>query len=180
MNIHAYTERLILRDAELSDVDDWFEMDSDPEVHRYIDNAPVTSKDEIATMIGMVRQQYADVGVGRWSVVERTTGECVGWAGLKRCVGPINGHRDFMDLGYRFKRKHWGKGYATEAARAALETCLDRFASTLPLRTVFAFIDVRNDASRNVLLKLGFTRHSTFLYEGFDAEWLVLSCEDRW
>ncbi|MFM7774097.1 MAG: GNAT family N-acetyltransferase [Candidatus Kapaibacterium sp.] len=179
MNIHAYTERLILRDAELSDVEDWFEMDADPEVHRYIDNSPVTSKDEIEKVIGMVRQQYADVGIGRWSVVDRTTGECVGWAGLKRCAGPVNGHYDFMDLGYRFKRKHWGKGYATESSRAALETCLDRFASSLPLHTVYAITDVRNDASKHVLLKLGFTLQSTFLYDGLDADWFELPCADR-
>ncbi|MFM8569419.1 MAG: GNAT family N-acetyltransferase, partial [Candidatus Kapaibacterium sp.] len=72
-----------------------------------------------------------------------------------------------------------GKGYATESSRAALETCLDRFASSLPLHTVYAITDVRNNSSKHVLLKLGFTHHSTFLYDGLDADWFELPCADR-
>ena len=121
MKIFAETERLILREVEYTDENDLFEMDSDPEVHLYIENNPVKSIDEITKVIEMLKKQYIENGIARWAVVDKATNECVGWSGLKYFREPLNNHNDFYELGYRFKRKHWGKGFATESSIAILD-----------------------------------------------------------
>lgn len=57
MNIFAATERFILRELEPTDVDALFELDADPEVHRYLRNNPVTTKEQIVDVINFIRQQ---------------------------------------------------------------------------------------------------------------------------
>ena len=54
----------------MDDVDPFFEMDSDPEVHKYLGTQPVQNKDQIVETIRYVRQQYIDNGIGRWAIVE--------------------------------------------------------------------------------------------------------------
>lgn len=58
MNIILETERLYLRELEFTDENDLFEMDSDPDVHLFIENNPVKSIDEITKVIKMLKQQY--------------------------------------------------------------------------------------------------------------------------
>lgn len=110
MNIIIETERLILRKLEYADENDLFEMDADPAVHLYIENNPVKTIDEIQHTIKMLKQQYKENGIARWAVVDKLSNECVGWSGLKYFNQTVNNHRNFYDLGYRFKKKHWGKG----------------------------------------------------------------------
>ena len=121
MRIVVETERLILRELEFTDEDDLFEMDSDPEVHLFIENNPVKSIDEITKVIEMLKKQYKENGIARWAVVDKLTNECIGWSGLKYFNQPLNKHNNFYELGYRFKKKHWGKGFATESSIAILD-----------------------------------------------------------
>lgn len=65
MKINLETERLNIREIELSDVDDMFEMDSDPEVRKYIDQSPNQKKEEITEAINFIRNQYKENGIGR-------------------------------------------------------------------------------------------------------------------
>jgi ribosomal-protein-alanine N-acetyltransferase len=78
MDVFIETERLILRELEYTDQSDLFEMDSDPEVHLYIQNSPVKSIEEITKVIEMVKKQYTENGIARWAVVDKMTNECVG------------------------------------------------------------------------------------------------------
>ncbi|MEZ5054471.1 MAG: GNAT family N-acetyltransferase [Chitinophagales bacterium] len=94
-------------------------------VHLYIENNPVKSIDEITKVIKQLKEQYIKNGIARWAVVDKTTNECVGWSGLKYSNQTINNHTNFYDLGYRFKRKHWGKGFATESSIAILNYGLE-------------------------------------------------------
>lgn len=89
------TERLFLRELEYSDENDLFEMDSDPEVHLYIENNPVKSIDQIQKAIEMLKKQYQENGIARWAVVDKLTNECMGWSGLKYFDDPLNNHNDF-------------------------------------------------------------------------------------
>jgi ribosomal-protein-alanine N-acetyltransferase len=72
------TKRLILR--ELLPVDDigMFELDSDKAVHKYLGNKPVNTIEESRKIIEAIRQQYEDNGIGRWAVVEKSTGKFLG------------------------------------------------------------------------------------------------------
>jgi len=165
------TERLILRELEYTDQSDLFEMDSDPQVHLYIENNPVKSIDEITKVIATLKKQYAENGIARWAVVDKVTNECIGWAGLKYFREYLNNHVNFYELGYRFKRKHWGKGFATESSTAIL----DYGFKTLNVDKIYAITDPKNINSKKVLTKLGFELQETFDYEGDLTDWFELS-----
>lgn len=167
------TERLILRELEYSDENDLFEMDSDPDVHLYIENKPVKSIDEIQKAIKMLKKQYADNGIARWAVVDKLTNECMGWSGLKYFNQELNNHNNFYELGYRFKKKHWGKGFATESSIAIIEYGF----KNLNVEAIFAITDPKNVNSKKVLTKLGFDFRETFDYEGDPTDWFELTKE---
>ena len=69
MKIFAETERLLLREIQLTDVAGFFELDSDPEVHRYLGSAPVQNNQQIVEAIQFIRNQYINNGIGRWAVI---------------------------------------------------------------------------------------------------------------
>lgn len=161
------TERIVLREFEFSDEKDLFEMDSDPEVHLYIENDPVKSIDQIRHVIEMVQKQYKENGIARWAVVDKETKECLGWSGLKYFKEPLNNHTDFYELGYRFKKKHWGKGYATESSTAVLNYGF----KNLNVDSIYAITHPNNLKSKKVLNKLGFNHIEVFDYEGDLTDW---------
>ena len=84
---------------EYTDEKDLFEMDSDPEVHLFIENNPVKSIDEITKVIEMLKKQYKENGIARWAVIDKLTNECIGWSGLKYFNQPLNKHNNFYELG---------------------------------------------------------------------------------
>lgn len=174
MPIVLETERLYIRELDCSDNHDLFEMDSDPEVHLYLENKPVETMDEINQILSNLKNQYAQNGIARWAVVDKITNECIGWAGLKFYNEPMNNHIHFYELGYRFKQKHWGKGFATESSKAILEYGFQH----LNVTTIFAITDPRNDNSKNVLTKLGFVFKETFDYDGEPTYWFELKKSD--
>jgi len=170
MKVILETQRLILRELEHTDDKDLFEIDSDPDVHLYIQNNPVKSIDEIKKVIEMLKIQYKENGIARWAVVDKLTNECVGWAGLKYFNHPLNNHNNFYELGYRFKKKHWGKGFATESSSAILDFGF----KNLNVEKIFAITDPKNENSKKVLNKLGFNFQETFDYEGDPTDWFEL------
>jgi len=161
------SERLLFRELLPSDQDSLFEMDSDPDVHRYLGNTPVQSIDEIKTAITMIRKQYEENGVARMAVILKGTGEFLGWAGLKLVKQEINGHTNHYDLGYRFMKKHWGKGYATEAAKAFV----DHGFNMMFLSKINAYADAGNVNSHAVLEKAGLLKMGTFDDDGVPSVW---------
>jgi ribosomal-protein-alanine N-acetyltransferase len=171
MEIFASTPRLILRELIPADTAGMFELDSDEAVHLYLGNNPVKTITEASAVIDMIRQQYKDNGIGRWAVVEKDTNHFVGWAGLKLIKEPTNGHVNYYDLGYRFIRRYWGKGYATECATASLNYGFNR----LKADRIFAITDAGNAASRHVLEKVGFKQDGAFYDNGILHNWFEIS-----
>ncbi|KGE13103.1 GNAT family N-acetyltransferase [Sphingobacterium deserti] len=158
MKIYRETDRLILRELLPTDIDGMFELDSDPEVHRYLGNSPVKDKKEISAIIDFIRKQYIDYGIGRWAIVDKETHDFIGWAGLKYITDETNGHKNYYDLGYRLITRYWRKGLATEAAIASLDYGFNE----LDLKEIFAIADCRNQCSNNILRKIGFTSDTVF------------------
>jgi [ribosomal protein S5]-alanine N-acetyltransferase len=171
MEIFVETERLILREILPSDEQGMFELDSDPEVHTYLGNNPVKILQESREMIIMIRQQYIDHGIGRWAVIEKKTNNFIGWAGFKLVKEEINGHSDFYDLGYRFIKKYWGKGFATEAAKA----CIDYGFKKMNLSEIYARTMVDNLNSRKVLEKAELTFVEKFDLNGLPHIWYKIT-----
>ena len=167
MKIFAETERLILREILPTDVDGLFELDADPEVHRYLGNKPVTDKNETVEVIKFIRQQYIDNGIGRWAIIDKNTDEFIGWTGLKFVTEIINNHKNYYDLGYRLIKKYWGQGIATETAFASLEFAFYK----LNVDVVYAMADYENHGSNQILKKVGLDFIETFDLDGIKHNW---------
>ena len=115
------TERLILRHFDVSDAACFFELNKDPEVMKYTGDVAFESVKASADFIKNY-DTYAKFGVGRWTVVLKSTNEPIGWCGLKVHPG------QYVDLGYRFMKSYWGQGYATEASKASLKIGFESYA----------------------------------------------------
>lgn len=168
------TERLILRNLLADDVDGMFELNSNPKVQRFVGNQPIKNLSEAKENIEFIQAQYLKNGVGRLAVIEKQTGEFLGWGGLKLITEEMNGHRNFYELDYRFLPKYWGKGFATEVANASIKYGFEE----LKVAMIYAIADVENHASRNVLEKVGFKFIEVFDYQSKPHFWFILAKKD--
>src|SRR5690606_29460565 len=121
-------------------IDEMFELHSDPEVHIYLGNKMITSKEKINEVIDSVRQQYIDYRVGRWAMIYKKTNEFIGWTGLQFVTKEINHHKNSYDLGYRLIKRFWGQGFAIESAFASLDYAFEK----LNANEVYAIADCKN------------------------------------
>lgn len=139
------TSRLQLREFCLEDAPAMYELNRDIEVVQYTGDVSFESV-EAAREFLQNYTAYRQYGMGRWLVLRKSDQACLGWCGLKMHEG------DWVDLGYRFSKKYWNQGYATEAARA----CIHYGFQELGLTEVYATVLPVNKASSRVLEKLGF------------------------
>lgn len=175
MKIYLETERLILREMLPSDAEGMFELDSNKTVHRYLGTKPVKTIEDSQKTIDYVRNQYKNRGIGRWAAIEKSTGDFIGWSGLKFYFEEsFNNHTNFYDLGYRFIPRYWGKGYATESAKAVLDYAF----KVLNIETVVGMADVENVASNIVLKKIGLKYIEDFSYNDQTVAWYELKNAD--
>jgi RimJ/RimL family protein N-acetyltransferase len=153
------TNRLILRPFQETDLDDLCALYSDPDVMRYL-NAGALNRDETAVRLQRMLDHWQTHGYGVWAVIHKKDDRFIG-----RC-GIANVH-DFADreLVYTFARAYWGQGYATEAARAALDYAF----TYLKLPRVIALAVADNLASRNVMRKLAMTFEKVVPFLGHEA-----------
>ncbi|HLA55277.1 MAG TPA: GNAT family N-acetyltransferase [Flavobacterium sp.] len=163
------SERLLFRELLPSHAAAMFELDSDPEVCKYLGFKSFISIEESRNVIENIRQQYLDNGIGRWAAILKDTGEFIGWAGLK-FIKRLNDRDDNYDLGYRFIQRHWGKGYGTESAKAFIDFGFNE----MKLGKISAYVDVNNIASQKILEKCGFKFTNNFIDEGDLCGWYEL------
>lgn len=140
------TARLRLRLFEERDLDAVAAMFADPEVMRHIGDGKTFTRGESWRSIASALGHWALRGYGLWAVELRSTGETIGRVGF---IDP-EGWPGF-ELGWIVARPHWGKGYATEAARFAL----DHAVGALGRKRVISLIRPSNAASIRVAGKLG-------------------------
>lgn len=175
MKFHIETERLILRELRITDLKSWFEMDSNTEVHKYLGNQPVKKMEQIEYAFQSIQQQYAENGIGRWATIEKSTGNFIGWSGLKFIREEENNQIDFYDVGYRLSPEYWGKGYATESCKAALEFGFN----TLNLCEIIGIVNEDNNASKKVLEKCGLKFVEKSMWTEIQCDWMKIS-KDEW
>lgn len=147
MSFILETGRLALREWAPDDAEALHVLTGDPEVMRYVGDGKTWDIAQARGWIERLNVSYRTRGFSRWAVVEREGGLAVGSCGFAPL--PWSGEIDF---GYMFRRDRWGLGYASEITPAALRYGFERYG----FREVVASIDPKNDASRRVLLKLGF------------------------
>lgn len=164
MHIYLETERLVLRRFTPTDVDNLYELDSDPAVMRYLTGGRTTPRevirDEILPWILSLYERGGDFG--RWAAIETATGDFVGWFGIRPPNAAIP---DEVELGFRLRQSAWGRGFASEGARALIHKGF----TELGVRRVVAQTMTVNGASRRVMEKAGLTRVRTFHQEWPDV-----------
>lgn len=139
------TTRLYLHKMSEHEAEDFYLLNSDPEVVKYTGDATFESVEHARQFI-LAYPDYEKFGYGRWVVRLKETDEFLGWCGLK-----WTDEMNETDLGFRFHKKHWNKGYATESARA----CIDHGFHQLGLQTIIGRAMHENKASIKVLEKVG-------------------------
>jgi RimJ/RimL family protein N-acetyltransferase len=143
------TERLVMRAMQIGDAPDLALIHGDPEVVRFIggktDATLPGAYDKILFYLG----HWALHGCGKWAVVEKASGRVVGRTGFLDSPYEWPG----LELGWTFARDCWGKGYATESARAARDWGFER----LGVERILSMIDPANSASQHVAQRIGET-----------------------
>jgi RimJ/RimL family protein N-acetyltransferase len=145
------TPRLRLRRPTSTDLPHMCELESDPEVVRFTPMAnPLPPERTEARLREQIAKQTERAPLGVW-MAETKAGDFVGWFMLLRTLEPD------PELGFMVLRRHWGKGYATEAARRLVELGLNE----LGYGAILATVNRENAASAKILEKLGFERTGT-------------------
>ena len=147
MNVIIETNRLLLRNFTIEDASLLYELNHDPEVIRYTLD-PIKDMDHAKEVLQKtILSQYAIYNHGRWAVHLKPGLEFIGWCGLKYVP-----ERNEIDLGYRFIKPAWGRGYATEAAYACIKYGFEK----LNLKRIIGRAMPENTGSLKVLEKCGF------------------------
>ncbi|WP_199320669.1 GNAT family N-acetyltransferase [Leptolyngbya sp. FACHB-261] len=149
------TKRLLVREwLPKQDAEQAFEIYSDPEVMRFIGNGSTVESVEVqqANLQGLI-EVYAKRknGTGSWAIVTRSSSEIVGAVILKQLPDNQGQPTQDYEVGWHLKQSAWGKGYATEAGRAAIEYGF----KLLKLPVIYAVVRPENTASRRVTERLG-------------------------
>lgn len=148
MNVIIETERLLLRTFTEDDAALIYALNLDPDVIRYTGD-PIRDTDHAKEVLQQtILPQYVLYNHGRWAVHVKPELQFIGWCGLKN-----RPERNEIDLGYRFIKKAWGKGYATESAYACIKYGFEK----LGLRRIVGRAMPENIGSLRVLEKCGMT-----------------------
>ncbi len=146
MQVVIETKRLILRQFTEADADLIYQLNFDPDVTKYTLDPFRDIEHAREVLEQVILPQYAVYNHGRWAVHLKPGMEFIGWCGLKFVA-----ERKEIDLGYRFFKKNWGKGYATEAAYACIKFGFEK----LDLREIIARVMPGNLGSIKVLENCG-------------------------
>lgn len=164
MQVFLETERLVLRRFTANDVENVVDLDSDPEVMRYLTGGKPTPREVVRdeTIPAWLAYYGRYAGYGFWAACEKATGDFLGWFhfrphpdGQRRSDGSL---RDGVELGYRLRGSAWGKGYATEGSRALIRKGF----TELGVTRVYAETMAVNVGSRRVMEKAGLRFVRTF------------------
>lgn len=146
---HA-TERLLLRPWRAADREPFAAMNADPEVMRFIGSGVLDPVDSDA-MRDRLRREWTRAGHGLWALERRDDGAFAGFCGLTAVPFGTRGAAGALEVGWRLPRAQWGRGLATEAARAALGVAW----SSLAVPSVVALMHPGNARSLAVGERLG-------------------------
>ena len=154
--------RLALTNA---DVDNVLSLDADPQVMRYLDHPKTRTEVEREVLPALIALSSHHPAFGAWAAETRAGADFIGWFSL-RPVAPTHepmvewhtappGHSSTVMLGYRLRHDAWGRGYATEGARALVSYAFTTDAHGHPVRRIVATTMAVNAGSRRVMEKAG-------------------------
>lgn len=146
------------------------EIHTDPRTNVHRARGTPEAETVLADLAEWQREWDSD-GIGYWAVILPTTDETIGFGGLRDTSEdgvPV------LNLYYRFRREHWGNGYATELARAAVDWARD----ARPDQSVVINTRPNNDAAQRIAAKLGFEWHSEREYDGAPTRIYLLRAQE--
>ena len=170
MKVILETDRLVLREYVEDDAEAFFNLNSDPEVLRFVpDKALLNVEQARQILLDHPIADYRKYGFGRGACILKSTGEQIGFAGLKYLeeVGEV-------DVAYRLIPTHWGLGLATEAALASV-----RFGfADLGLKRIIGLVMPENSASVRVLEKTGLRYAGSVSFWGHQFSKYVITADE--
>lgn len=146
------SNRLRVRHFVAGDADNYFALQGNPDVMRYI-RSPRTREESDTFLNEKILAAAPGDFKGFWVVEQKDTGLFVGCF----VIIPIPDDVEKTQLGYSFLPGHWGKGYATEVTKEGV----NYFYNRTPLNEIYGVVESENIASKKVLLKAGFIPHTT-------------------
>lgn len=160
MSLYLETDRLYLRPFEAKDAPFLFELNSDEEVMRYTGDVPFENIDAAQKFAIHYttdpQSQHVLYNLGRLAVLRIEDDAFLGWSGLK-----FHESSNFFDIGYRFMKKYWGKGYATESGLAVVKYAFE----VHKIDELVAQVHELNYGSQVVAQKLGMRLDHRFYWE---------------
>lgn len=154
------TNRIILREFTLEDIDAVFEFGSNKIVNEYTGDVSLKNKTEAKNIIENIYfKDYKKYGYGRWATVYKPTNKIIGFAGLK-FLPEFNE----TDIGFRFLPEYWNKGIATEVSKEIIKYGFKH----LNLKRIIGIADPKNIGSCKVLEKIGLTFYKSDFYDKED------------
>lgn len=141
------SDRLSFRRLSLTDLPHMIELESDPDIMKYTPARIPHTREAIAQRLkARIEKEKADAPLGVWALELKDSGDFAGWI----CI--VHTDHKFPELGFMLPKRHWGKGFATEAATRLVRHAFD----DLHLNALVAKTDQDNFNSKNVLGKVGF------------------------
>lgn len=153
------TPRLILRPFQSSDAAELCRIQQIESVLRYFPNPVPPPLERVERYLAGQQAHWEQYGYGNWAVEPDKSGRFAGWAGLQYLP-----ETNEIEVGYLLDPAVWGKGYATEAARASLQWGFDHF----PFPEIIALVHPENTASLRVAAKCGLIPVERKVYWGLE------------
>jgi len=168
MKVILETDRLLLREYVGEDAEAFFKLNTDPEVLRFVPDKQLTNVEQARQiLIDHPIADYEKYGFGRGACILKSTGEQIGFAGLKYLeeLGEV-------DVAYRLMPAYWGQGLATEVALASVRYGF----AELGLKQIIGLVMPKNIASVRVLEKTGLRYAETVTFWGHEFSKYVITC----
>jgi RimJ/RimL family protein N-acetyltransferase len=161
------SKRLRLRPITIDDMDLLVDLDSDPEVMRFItDGKPSTKAHYEKAIPALINYMKSNPGLGLWIAYLKDTNAFIGWYILKHL--PDNGE---VEVGFRIKKEFWGNGYSTEAGKTLLQHGFE----TLGLKKIAAIVRPDNFVSQAVIKKIGLQEKGKGTWYGIECLYFELN-----
>lgn len=140
------TDRCLVRETTVEDVDAFYELYKDEEITRYMEPLFEKREEEIEYTKSYIKNVYEFYGFGMWTVVEKASGKVIGRAGVSYREG-----YELPELGFMIGKAFWRKGYAYEVCLAILDYVYENY----EMDQIFIFIEPQNSPSIHLAKKLG-------------------------
>lgn len=155
--IYFETDRLRMRAFETKDLLDFKKMNEDPEVMEYFPK--ILTHKETTAFYEAIMDEFQSYGYGLYAAELKETGEFIGFIGFHHATFEAD-FTPCVEIGWRLKKEVWGKGLATEGAKA----CLEYAEENLQFENVYSFTAEINTRSERIMQKIGLKKVKTFLH----------------